>query len=618
MMKMKILNGQRIGHVITLNNGDILSTPKEYILEDEAIEIILEVPNFYNQVQIVLHENEVESNSILENDNIWFYKWYPKRIGRNSFECFFHNYFGIAELQIKLISGEEIEFIRFPQIEILAKKINAERVNDMLSFLAKHNSDALCAFFRVTRRSAGYKEGDTPVDILIEQLEKVVLTIHPLLDKIIKKPITKLTLKDKYIFPNESTKIDDITLAWISDNTDELYETDNSNLAILEHEDKLFGTQKLRENSLVEDCNVYENQVIHGFIKTLIITTSSMLTNFEKPKVGNSKFEKVSDGYSSFFSQINKFHRNINLKKVEKCKEILSNLSYLRKKIDTNMYVSKKITGIPSFTMKAKHNPSYLIIFNKIANWHRFGKPDWSIEDELFSIKSIPKLFEYYTLFYIKGVMDSIFKASPSLPSVGEKIRFKYTLEDFEFSLDYEPKYWVVGHPKTDHRDLINSEQWTMYNGKATRRSTTNINANRSPDFVINLTHENKLIHSYILDAKYTYDDKVFSHYIPELTLKYLHGLHPIGGDNKVIIGLMIINPSNAHITRHFHNNVFNIFSDNPVYPSIISSSVKPGDEESVNSEFERVIKRIIALMLLGNDVRKDLIDENVHKKLLA
>lgn len=615
---MKILNGQRSGHIITLNHGDVLGTPKEYLLEDESIEITVELPYFYNQVQIVLYENEIESNFVLENNNVWLYQWYPKRIGRRAYECFFHNYFGIAELQVKLVSDENIEFLKFPKIEVLAKKINADRVNDMLSFLAKHNSDALCAFFRVTRRSAGYKEGDTPADILIEQLEKVVLTIQPLLDKIIKKPITKLTLKDKYIFPNESTNIDDITLAWISDNTDELYETDNNNLAILEYDDKLFGTQKLRENSLIEDCNVYENQVIHGFIKTLIITTSSILTNFENPKINHSKFEKISDGYSSFFSQINKFHRNINFKKVEKCKEILLSLSFLRKKIDTHIHVSKKLTGIPSFTMKAKHNPSYLIMFNKIVNWHRFGKPDWSVEEELFSIQSIPKLFEYYTLFYIKGVMDKIFKASPSLPSVGEKIKFKYTVDDFDFSLDYEPKYWVAGHPKTDHRELINSEQWTVYNGKATKRSSTNVNANRSPDFVINLTHKNKLLHSYIIDAKYTYNDKVFSFYIPELTLKYLHGLHPIGGDNKVIIGLMIINPSNAHATRHFHNNIFNIFSENPVYPSIISNSIKPGDEELVDSEFEKIIKRIITLMLIGNNVKNNFKDEIINKKLLV
>jgi hypothetical protein len=168
-----------------------------------------------------------------------------------------------------------------------------------------------------------------------------------------------------------------------------------------------------------------------------------------------------------------------------------------------------------------------------------------------------------------------------------------------EFSLDYEPKYWVVGHQKIDHRNLINSEQWTIYNGKVSKRSNNTIYSNRCPDFVINLKDKGRLLRSYIIDAKYTSDDKVFSHYIPELSLKYLHGLHPIGGDSKVIMGLMIINPSNDNNVRHFHNNMFDIFSENPVQPSIISKSIKPGDELTENSNFEKLLRRIITLMVV-------------------
>lgn len=617
MLEIKLLNGKRSGQKISLKVDEGVNVPKEYLLEDESIEIKLRLSEYHEKVYIVLHESEVESNYTTEENNKWVYTWYPKRLGHYSFECFFHNYFGIAELQLKLMNNNIVTYIKLSPIEILAKKINAERVNEMLDFLAKHNSDALCAFFRVTRRNAGYKEGDTPVDILIEQLENVVSSIQPLLNIIIKKPITKLTHKEKYIFPSESTNIDDTTLAWISDNTDELYETDNSNSAILEYDDKLFSAQKIRENSLVEDCNVYENQVIHGFVRTLIIATSAIIANFEHPRNTQSNFENNVDGYSSFFSQIKKYHQKLNVNKINKCKEILLQLSLIRKKIDSRVSVTKKVTGIPIFTMKAKHNPNYLIIFNKIASWHRYGKPDWSMQEELFSIKSIPKLFEYYILFYIKEVMDKILKAAPTLPSKSGDIKFKYIYESLEFSLDYEPKYWVVGHQKIDHRNLINSEQWTIYNGKVSKRSNNTIYSNRCPDFVINLKDKGRLLRSYIFDAKYTSDDKVFSHYIPELSLKYLHGLHPIGGDSKVIMGLMIINPSNDNNVRHFHNNMFDIFSENPVQPSIISKSIKPGNELTDNSNFEKLLRRIITLMAVDIE-RIERIDKPSLKKLHA
>lgn len=62
------------------------------------------------------------------------------------------------------------------------------------------------------------------------------------------------------------------------------------------------------------------------------------------------------------------------------------------------MPAKKHIIGVPTFTMKAKKDPLYLSVFKKIVDWYRFGKPDWSVQEELLSIQSIPKLFEYYSL----------------------------------------------------------------------------------------------------------------------------------------------------------------------------------------------------------------------------
>ncbi|HCX5836458.1 TPA: DUF2357 domain-containing protein, partial [Escherichia coli] len=212
------------------------------------------------------------------------YKWQPKRLGRFSHECFFHNYYGVAELMLEAQIKDQIKLFNFQPIEVLAKKINAERVEKMLSFLAGIDSEALCSFFRVTRRKAGYKHGDTPAEILLEQIENTTEKTSTLVKKIITRPITKLSTREKYVYPDNSTNVDDLTLSWLCNNADELFETDYIDNAVLEHNNNLYGARKLIEYQATEDSDVYENQVLHGFINTLIQTTSTLLSGFESPE----------------------------------------------------------------------------------------------------------------------------------------------------------------------------------------------------------------------------------------------------------------------------------------------------------------------------------------------
>jgi hypothetical protein len=105
----------------------------------------------------------------------------------------------------------------------------------------------LC-FFRVTRRKAGFKNGDTPAEILLEQIESIVEITTALIRKIIQRPISKLTSREKYVYPSDNTNIDDLTLSWLCSNTDELFETDSYESAILEFNDELYGARKLIEH----------------------------------------------------------------------------------------------------------------------------------------------------------------------------------------------------------------------------------------------------------------------------------------------------------------------------------------------------------------------------------
>lgn len=119
--------------------------------------------------------------------------------------------------------------------------------------------------------------------------------------------------------------------------------------------------------------------------------------------------------------------------------------------------------------------------FQKIVDWYRFGKPDWSVQEELLSIQSIPKLFEYYSLFYIREILGQHIGSKSAPEPVNESISFVFNLrKGATLKLLYEPKYWMATHPMADLRGLVNSEGWTTYNGMVTHRSS-------SGDFLIDL-----------------------------------------------------------------------------------------------------------------------------------
>lgn len=597
-IKISILGGKRQGDAFELPLFEVRNNSSIFILEDEAIEISFSSEIFYDKISLLLYENEVEPTTIEKYDDLWVYKWQPRRLGRFSHECFFHNYYGIAELALEVQIEEKIELFYFQSIEVLAKKINAERVEKMLSFLAGIDSEALCSFFRVTRRKAGYKHGDTPAEILLEQIENTTTKTSTLVKKIVNSPITKLATQERLIYPNDSTNVDDLTLSWLCNNADELFETDCIDNAILEYNNSLYGARKLIEHQAIEDSDVYENQVLHGFINTLIQTTSLLLSGFESPERKTNKVNGTPLGYVSFFSQIQKFQRSINERKILKCKSILANLHSI-KRIMTDKIPSKKVVvGIPTFTMKAKKDPLYLSVFKKIVDWYRFGSPDWSVQEELLSIQSIPKLFEYYSLFYIKAVLEKKCGSKSLTESASESISFSFSFrKDLKLNLFYEPKYWMAKHPMADLRGLVNTEGWTTYNGKVSKRSSSGRFSNRSPDFVIKISDESDNEKFIILDAKYTYSDKAFVHYLPDLTLKYLHGLHSISNIQNKITGLMIINPDEIPQVRDFHSSSFDVFSETPAMPYLLCASVAPGDEFiGGNSGFESSLVKMLEL----------------------
>ncbi|EGX6959744.1 DUF2357 domain-containing protein [Aeromonas hydrophila] len=605
----KIINGKRCGLEIELTSFSHPSSNQIFFLEDEALEFRLEVAEPLYDVFLCLHENEIGATNSKECDGLWVYEWKPKSIYRSTFECFFHNYYGMAELSIvtKIDGvGERVILEQYVPVEVLAKKLNADRAEKMLEFLSFHDNDALAAFFRVTRLKAGFKEGEKSVVFLIEQLERNVLLLITELPKIYSKPIAKLIPVTKVIEVSERSVVDDTTLAWIAENSDCLYPVDDQDRALLELDGRYYSSDKILENYLKEDVNIYENQVIHGFIISLMRAASDIMRGLEDYPSSKIRAQSSISGYLSFFTQLNKFAKAINKNKVARCKELILHLQRLKRTFDERVPVSCPVIGTPKFTRKARYNLHYQKIFHKIIAWHRFGAPDWSVQEELFSIKSIPKLFEYYLLFLIKHHFDNTrileMKLDLINSPVAERTNFEYDWGGYTVRLFYEMKAWTHDHSNSSGATLINSEGWTTnsVNGELKPRGQHGPYANRSPDMIVCILAPTGEQRQLVLDAKYTTSKKAFTHYLPELTMKYLHGIHEKNTGNSFSAGLMIVNPSELCETRHFHHSRYSIYGASPVTPALLVSSVSPGMAEGLDSDFRSNLSQFLILMRMS------------------
>ncbi|WP_122415087.1 hypothetical protein [Pseudomonas viridiflava] len=640
MLKLQFLSGARKGEEATLNIASNEESQRPQIREDDVIKFSA-ILDYQAQVRLVLHEIEMHATASYEEDNKWIYEWSPG-YGEYRHNCFFQNYYGLASLDLLIDAidtnqptenlAQPIErpsvfdntlLVEFQEIEVLAKAENAYRVDSMIDFLARQNPELISSVFRVTRLRSGFKSDEGRSDTqYLDRIEKNIKELEKLVISLLRNPITKTAISTRIVVPTNESTADDTTIAWLSDNTSEIIQVEDIHSSFFDISGTHYSASKIQESYTSSKTDCYENQVIHGYVYTLKKALQSILSSTSKKALPVTK--ETPKGYASFFTQINKYSKIINKNKIDRCHKLEQRLASMLAKLRQKLPISKIAVGVPQITPKAKYNAPYREIFFRLIDFLRCGKPDWSISDELLSITSISKLFEYYCLFMLKSKIETFLahtRMEKSTIEMSEHIsKFTYEWNGMKISLLYEPRYWMAGHLNSTEDIIVNTEGWTRYQlekYKSRRGSTedfrqgvrgrSGVNARRSPDFVIEVEYNNEPTQAFILDAKYTRNEKAFLDYLPDLTMKYVHGIHEQFTGRTRTTGLMILNPTSDNVerTRHFHSHDYSIFGKTPVYPALLVSSLDFRTAENSDSEFHMSVLKVINNMILKINSRR-------------
>lgn len=579
-LKLLVLNGGRSNKKISLKKTSKSAFGEmPFILESEAIEFSLETASYITKATLCIYDYQIEYSKFVydetKNVNIFFWSPKQKKSFGSEYEVLFSNFFGVADIQVELQTVEGLhEIINYSSVEILASKMSAERVELMLSFLAKLPDSEIYSAFHATKLQSNFVEGSVRPDIVLERLEKIVSFLEKTLPSICHSPITRLTPKQRIEPYQDNTYTDETTISWLLENLSVLVPTDDDQKVTLRYEEDLYLADSLQVPVIMESCNLYENQVIHGFIELLQQQCQTLYQKLDFPiEASRSSSNYINEDYKSFFTIISRFSKGLLEPQKRRFEKVSSKLKFLQYTLDKYIPVRAKVRERPRITSKARVNRVYFEIFHRAISYHEYGQPDWSAYENLFGIKSIPILFENYCYFRVLDHLQTIFGNR-------DKDGLFFDSRGSEVELQREPNYWAVGHANSILDNVVNTEGWTTSpSKKVTERKSRGPNSRRSPDIVIKVTRVDGASFLLVMDAKYSNEVLSFVDYLPKLTMKYLHGLHFKGRGVMAAKSLTIIYPNESGSVKSFHNQDYAFDGVTPAEPSLQIVGVAPSEE---------------------------------------
>lgn len=582
---IKILTGKRKGQDILLHqeSDDKKNTSLPYLLEMDALSFHLKSKETYSSVALLMDDSEYFFHESATNN----YRLMPKSRANGGYEALFYNYFGIANIALKLTNeAGKAQFISFGNIEILARKLTAEQATFMVDFILQESGGDLYSCLSATRRSASHSNGGDQPQAIFNKLLKTIKTLEDILPSIINRPITRVSSETRMQNGYQVSDIDEQGLAWLNENISVLEETDDSDRAHLHYDNTYYLAQEIQTSVIIEHTDIDENRAIYGFLLELKRIVNKLET--ESPTQPKNQVNQHEEGYRSFYSVMGRWLSKANgveIAQLNECKQRISRLIY-----SFNKYipVSFPNNGLPVLTQKAKANRFYTTIFRSMMEWYRFNKIDWRGQEMLFAIKNIPKLFEYYTVLKVRADLSLICDINANSQANSSSIFQAYFQENL-VELYYEPKYWMIGHNNALGEKYLNTEirEFEQTASDKGFNPSSHIYRRREPDIVIELTPPVGDSILLVLDAKYSEMKTAYKERLPGCIVKYVHGIHGINGTSPVKAMILISPTQDIKATlADMHTPPYGLFDDKAVIPVLGVQGVQLSNQTIEKNDF--------------------------------
>lgn len=335
------------------------------------------------------------------------------------------------------------------------------------------------------------------------------------------------------------------------------------------------------------DYNIYENNVVVGFLKYLYNEISDKVSKISIEDNNNVNFtinpeydlsgydvknemKLIFNEYSDKLTlRMNKIHElYFRYKNILKCSELIVNTVPKPTQIFTQILHYKKV-------------------FKVIYQWFMHGSYDMKIERLLLTFPDVSRIYEYYILFKINNSINNIYRLK------GE-VTFHYKMDEFSKyeNTEYENTF-IFG----DNKDVVVYYQPVVYTNNLSnqiglfRNNDISFNMDElnkgnyyTPDYIIKIKHDSH--DEYIIvDAKWQYRNDVIRDSFKKIVYKYIFSISCINKNDiisKIIIYNGKIQESQKDYIYNFYNSKF-VERNESILPAALILSVNPDNKELHN-----------------------------------
>ena len=530
----------------------------------------------------------------------------------------FINHFGLSIITIELSSSSTAQNYWYTCFEILATKLNASRAEGMLDYLEEKLDNVIRSCFSATHQKAikDITLHERHATVLMNEIRSGLDVLTTNLPRFIERKRSRLVPELSLLPWMSVSNISEQSIDWIVDNLDSLTPSTFGSPFDVVIDDRHYDLEKIQTTVLRENTDVYENQVIRGYLENVFLVLVEIERKYGELLASIESYDYLSDisiNYQSLIEIRKKFGRKHYEKLLGDCKKLQQQCQRCTYVFDKNLPVKRRVQEEPKMTPGFGGNAHYRNIFDKIVEWYRCGKLSFAGDQFLFSLRTLDKLYEFFCLFQIIEALQTRGLKLEQTNYLQEEsnilLRTEWNVEPSNLYIFSGPNNQQVKFYYQHQINRVKSSNGitlvdTYHRGNSDKSHWT-------PDFIIEMKIDNKSSFS-IFDSKYTKPGLAMDHYLPELTMKYIHGIGTqYGGYSQakalfVLCPRLEVNDFDSYIS--YHEAKFDIFSTTPSIPALGGITITPSLQSESEIEKVKFTKIMIQILRL---LENSIIDHN-------
>lgn len=443
-------------------------------------------------------------------------------------------------------------------------KIELYQIKEMIDYVFKKNELIIRLCLSKTTMGVGVNENKkSDPETIISAAEKTLEKINSYKNNFHRLSHSKIVNNKSVSPPSENNFYDPFDLLA---NLDELSICSENESVVINGQK--YSIKNIPSINLIESKKTKENSIIIGGLYSILHKINTLKKNIFKNNVGIKSYddeykETISlDEALAFISYDNMNLRCVNI--IKKCEYLII---FFEKKLGFVYQGELK----PIFNSFVRHNKMYKEIFSELRYWYFLGLPNLDGVNYLIKLRSLSKLYEYFTLF---NIVETLEKNNWKIVSILENAEcITFMKDNNKINIYYEKRI----SPYTEyvkHNEIIDISKKTLAQIK-------NNEFWYRPDFTLEIinNHDNGFI---ILDSKYSSKNNIKKYHIKNLIDKYLINLRVFNKHKNSIVNNKIFsiyaifperNDKNKNVISYWSNKIENVKN----YPLIGMKLLSPG-----------------------------------------